>query len=286
MRRWIKYVPVPVGARWKGTIDSFDDHVQQMGGYEPDRIAYSSKELFFSTYLFNSERRRACRDYLLKAVRREDRVLSVGSGRCANELDLQESIGCKVVCSDLGEPECMEATRHLFPNLEFVALDITAPLPQSMNGSFDVVISLSLIYALDDDQLEKLFAGVSSALSSDGRFILDLAGAPDNKASKFFHNMYIPFEARLVAFAKTVIRLRRHTVRSIEFGFRRTKEDVFELARRHSLIPTDYWEGLYHLDFMRSAIASRLIRLTAGKLLFSWLGQRHPYLRLQAFVKS
>src|SRR5262249_54377035 len=148
---------------------------------------------------------------------------------CANELQLTETIGCDITCSDLKAPPCLAATMALFPSLTFVPINVLHDDPP---GVYDTVLSLSLIYAFDNGQLDKFFAFAPSALKGSGRLLLDLAGSPDNLPSYMLHDIFLPAEAALVAAYRTVRHLEPHHVDHVPHGYRRSLADVVAAAGR------------------------------------------------------
>lgn len=282
MRKWIKHAivrgdqgnaPQPSGA---------DDHFALMGGYAPDD-AYQSKEQFFARHLEAHPRLVAYDRYLQRSVSKGETILSVASGRCANELKLMETIGCNIICSDLREPPCLAASRLLFPYLRFAPLDVTSDGPP---GVYDSVLSLSLIYALDDRQLEAFFSFVITALKPSGRLLLDLAGSPDNLPSFMLHDVFLPAEARVIAAYRTLRHRTRHRVEQTTHGYRRTLEDVVRVARRAGLVVTHCHEDGFDLDFRRGVLLSRVASTNLGVDMLTRIGRRMPYIRMVQMTRS
>ena len=93
MRKWIKYSldREHVGTRRVDHDRSFDDHKLAMGGYHPDE-SYVSREEFFRKYFYGFQvgRLEFSNDFLRRSLSKHERVLSIGSGRCASELHLME----------------------------------------------------------------------------------------------------------------------------------------------------------------------------------------------------
>src|ERR1700756_4672350 len=99
MRRWGKHNVVPRSQPAATHREDADHQFALMGGYEPDE-ASRSKAAFFPQHLDAHPRLVAYARYLQRHIRKDERVLSVASGRCANELRLMETIGCDITCSD------------------------------------------------------------------------------------------------------------------------------------------------------------------------------------------
>ena len=136
-----------------------------MGAYEPDD-AYHSKEAFFRRwyYGYNLGRLEHYDSFLRKRAEKENEVLSVASGRCANELQLLEG-GYAIICSDLEPPPCYRETCKLFPEFKFIKLNI---LEGPAEKTYDAVTGLSLIYLFNNDDLSRFFRNVSGSLKEGG----------------------------------------------------------------------------------------------------------------------
>jgi hypothetical protein len=103
MRTWYKYYLDPncSGINHVSRDHKFEHHERAIGGYHPDG-AYGSKTTFFGKYFHNYHRGRL--EYydlfLRKHLKKGDRILSIASGRCANELYLSEE-DYHIICSGL-----------------------------------------------------------------------------------------------------------------------------------------------------------------------------------------
>jgi SAM-dependent methyltransferase len=275
MRRWVKHRVFE-----RDVAHPRLDHFSLMGGYLPGP-EYESRQSFFSTHLDAHDRLVECERYIAPRIRKQDRILSVASGRCAVELRLQKMIGCSIVCSDLDEPPCLEATKELFPELEFRTLDVLRELP---SDNFDAVISIGLIYNFDDQQLSDFFDFVAKVLNPGGRLLLDFAGSADNAASLAFHDVYLPLEARLAATALSLKHRRPFGVAHDVHGYRRTNDDVQRIAQCCGFAMSEYSEGDYITDFQRSLILQRLLRRSSAvRRGLSVAGRLIPYVRIATF---
>ncbi len=276
MRRWIKHNVVPRGHPGVTQGEQAEHHFRLMGGYEPDD-AYRSKSAFFAQHLGAHPRLTAYDRYLQRRMRPDEQVLSVASGRCANELRLMETIGCDITCSDLKAPPCLAATRALFPSLKFVAIDVLRDDPP---GTFDTALSLSLIYAFDDRKLERFFAFTRRALKPSGRLLLDLAGSPDNLPSYVLHDVFLPAEAAVVSAYRTVRHLEPHRVERVAHGYRRSLADVVAVAERAGFRLVDAHEDGFDIDLRRGVLLNRLAATRPGLGMLTWIGRRMPYTRM------
>lgn len=282
MRRWFKHAVVPSEEPAFLSREGAEFHFAQMGGYAADD-AYRSKATFFAQHLAAHPRLMAYDRYLQRHIRRDETILSVASGRCANELQLMEAIGCEITCSDLAAPPCLAATAALFPALKFLPLDVVHDDPP---GVFDSVLSLSLIYAFDDRQLEQFFGFVNRALKPSGRLLLDLAGSPDNLPSFMLHDLFLPAEAAVVAAYRTVRHGKPHRADRRPHGYRRSLGDVVEIARRSKFVLADVHVDGFDIDLRRGIMLNRLAATRTGLGMLTWVGRRMPYTRIAEFLRS
>jgi SAM-dependent methyltransferase len=256
-----------------------------MGGYEC--IGYESAAQFFRTHLEASPRYLCYQRFLAAHLPKDGRILSIASGRAANEMRLLVD-GYRVVCSDL-EPVWPDETRRLFPGYAFMKWDVlNDPLPPER---FDAVMCLGFIYLLDEERLRAFFGRVRELLKPGGVFVLDAAGSPDAWLANLLHDVYLPCEAWLVWGIKNVANLFRHSgsngfmvVRRKHHGYRRNDEEIVAAASAQGLKVDE----VEHMDFETELTRSVLYRhgaryippvrrglLAAGRLM--------PYVRMCAF---
>lgn len=159
MRKWHKYF---LDSTCKGRVyipidHGFGDHEKTMGGYKDDD-AYCSKEAFLNKYFwgYHSGRLEYYDDFLRKHIEKQHDILSIASGRSANELLLGED-GYRITCSDLKTIDAYQKTKALFPQFDFIEHDI---LNRPLQKKYDVIICLSLIYLFDEKDLLSFFKKV------------------------------------------------------------------------------------------------------------------------------
>jgi SAM-dependent methyltransferase len=278
----MKHNVVPRGQPVSTHRDGADYQFALMGGYEPDD-AYRSKAEFFARHLRAHPRLVAYDRYLQRRMRRDETVLSVASGRGANELQLVETLGCDITCSDLKAPPCLAATKTLFPSLKFVPIDVLRDNPP---GVYDTVLSLSLIYAFNDQELERFFSFAGRALKPSGRLLLDLAGSPDNLPSYMLHDLFLPAEAAFVAAYRTVRHLEPHRVDHVPHGYRRSLADVVAAAERAGFRLVDTHDDGFDIDLRRGVLLNRLAATSLGLRTLTSIGRRMPYTRMTQFIRS
>ena len=285
MRHWFKYYLTPIqGASSSQGIDRhFQDHQKTMGGYEAD-VAYATQESFFTQYLwmYHSGRLAFYAQFLLKHLKKEWCVLSVASGRCANEMYLHEN-GYDVTCSDLEVFGAYPQTQQLFPALRWRPYNVLqGPFPRP----FDAVMCLSLIYLFDDNDLDTFFQSVAGSLTPQGSLLLDSAGSPDNSLSWLIHDVLLKGEAYAKKIVFMLMRRGRPAVVKKHHGYRRTDRELIQAAVRNGFRLIAREDGAFLIDFERSSILGRIIKWhPLISKTFSILGRTNPYIRMFKFQR-
>ena len=272
------------GVKHAGIDDNFTKHSKPMGYYDVDD-AYNSKESFFKKYFFDYHfgRLEYYDDFLKAHLPKGGDILSVASGRSANELFLMEG-GWRVTCSDLDIIKAYEKTKRLFPGFNYIKLNI---LEGSAFQNYDSVIALSLIYLFDNRQLVTFFTNVAKTLRPGGYLILDSAGAPDNTLSFFLHDVYLRCEAFFVRLVKSLAKGKSPGLIIKHHGYRRTDREIIETARSLGLELVTQKNYAFSTEFRRSIVFSKLVKYGSGiDKFFSAIGKKVPYVRMYKFRKE
>lgn len=236
---------------------------------------YATEEQFFAAHLSSVDRCAAYFQFAAKRVGPSDSVLSVASGRCAVELKLAQQTGCRILCSDQIEPQCMTATKQLFPQLEFRCIDL---LRDGAPCVCDVVLAFGLIWAFNDEELRQFFNFVAASLKPGGRLLLDLGGATDSVAASLYHDYFLRAEAFAIAGLLTVKHGRRFSSAAEPHGYRRTLSDVQAIAAGFEV--SDYCEMDRKTEPLRSLTLRRLPAVSRV------LGRALPYARLAVLTRK
>jgi SAM-dependent methyltransferase len=286
MRVWHKPVVGPADEPLPtGRDATFSDHARGMGGYRC--AGYGSVDEFYATHFLPFARLQHYDAFLRDHLPKEARTLSIASGRCANELRLA-SDGYDITCSDL-EAVCPAETRALFPAYRFIAWNaLSDPLPA---GDYDAAISLSFMYLLEPDALDRFFARVGTLLTRGGLFILDAAGAPDHPLANAIHDVAVPFEARLSCAAANVRALltkrARCVVRLKHHGYRYRDDELVAAAARHGFTVGARAHMDFENEWTRLYVYRRAIRPIAPlRSAMCRLGRAIPYVRMFAFRRA
>jgi len=257
-----------------------------MGGYAPDE-AYRSKTDFFNSYFFGYHQNRLeCYNiFLRKHLSKEDDVLSIASGRCANERFLIAH-GYGITCSDLGTLETLKEIRKLFTGFKFLKLNILKdPAPRR----YDVVICLSLIYLFDEKELACFFHNISESLRPEGRLLLDSAGSTDNLLSHMIHEKMLKYETmlrRLIRVIKGISANKMCGFTVKHMGYRRTDREIVNAALQFGFRLCGKENHAFLTEFKRSYFLRKFIECNSFiERAVSFFGRRIPYIRMFVFKK-
>lgn len=285
MKKWYKYFPngdskedlfLPIDK-------DFCEHEKAMGGYGED-ASYKSREDFFRDYYygFHYGRLECYDDFIRKNLNKNQSILSLAGGRCANELLLLQD-GYRIVCSDLKINDSYKSTKELFPDFLFHEFDVLKDEPP---GTYDAVMVLSLIYLFDDADLERFFKKIGNMLNNGGYLILDSAGPPDNGFVSFYHNIYLRYEMMFYLKVKSMKEKKRLGLVKKHTGFLRSDDEIRSFAKKAGFDLKNYKKYAFLTEFRRSMIFNRFIK--NGSFLewfFELIGRRAPYIRMFCFKK-
>lgn len=286
MRYWYKYF---ISSSGRGiihqAIDSdYSDHANSMGGYGED-ASYVNKETFFKKYYYGYHLNRLEHydDFLRKHLNKADVVLSIASGRCANELRLTEE-GYHIVCSDLESPHAIQSTKKLFKHLDFIEYDVLKDEPRRQ---YSAVMCLSLIYLFDDKALNSFFHRINACLENKGILILDSAGSEDKWLSNFVHDIALKYETYLYWLLKSIINKGTFGIIKKHHGYRRTNDEIIRCALNNGFEIRDRQDYAFLTEFRRSIVFNLLIpQGSNAEKLFRHIGKRMPYIRMFCFQKT
>jgi len=281
MREWFKYFLVEEGESFYAAKDkTFEQNAKTMAYGRQE--GFSSRGEFIKTYYEENQVRHKKYDEVLKSVlRKDEKVLSIASGRCVSEILLMES-GHNITCSDL---DMIGKVKELFPELHFVRYDVTkGPFPDTR---FDTILAIQLFYLFDQTQLEDILRNLKSSLKTGGRLIVDISGAQDNFLTYVIDNCIGWYEAHLKGFVLKFFKKRRLRVKKKHHGFRYTDKEFVTLVEKAGFKFSQVYRADYRTELERSYIIRRLAGL--GKIfrgLIEFMGQAVPYLRIFIFEKN
>lgn len=278
MREWHKY-----GLNYENALKflpkdkEFSDHKKSMGGYEDDK-GYNSKKDFFEFHFYRDHSRlKHYHNYLRQVLKKEEVGLSIGSGRCVNELLLKED-GYNIICSDLEQP-CKEKACRIFPNLRFAEFDITL---SPFEYKVDYVLCLGVFFLFDEEDLLEVFKNVADTVKPGGKFIFDPGGAEDNLFTYTLDEFICKHEVWLKWIVQNVIRQKRCVVAKKHHGYRNKNEEIISVAEEAGFTLCD----LKCSDYLTECERSILLRMLPKKIIDRVIGPAMPYVRMFAFVKN
>ena len=284
MRSWVKYqIDDSTDKVIKLNQDSsFSEHANAMGYYEESELG-KDKNDFFNKFYYNyhSGRLLNYNKFLKKHIKKSGRVLSIASGRSANELKLLEE-GYNSTCSDLEKLPSYERAKNLFPEYDFFTLDI---LKQSTEDKFDCLVSLSLIYLFSDERLDIFFSNLSKSCKENGSLILDSAGSPDNLLSYFIHDILLRYETYMIRFLRNLFQKKQYGLSIQDFGYRHNNTEIIEIASRNGFEFIEQENSSFLIEFERSRILKKLIKINLIRRIFTVIGRCVPYTRMFLFKK-
>ncbi len=285
MRNWYKY-SLDCNARGQKTLPidkGFDMYAKTMGGYRRDE-AYRSKEEFFRKYFYGYHfgRLESYNDFLEKHLDKRWDIVSVASGRCANELYLIEQ-GYRITCSDIKTFEAAARTKELFPGFDFIEQDI---LKSPLAKKYDAVICLALIYLFNNAELKVFFSNVACSLKDGGCLYLDAASSPDNYLSYFLQHGVQKLERAASRWLKFLTTGKLPAFVTKHHGYRRTDKEILEMARSFGLNLQAQSNYEFTTEFRRSHLLEIIFRKwPAMERFFAFFGRSIPYVRMYKICK-
>lgn len=283
MQKWFKFSldPQTRGFHRIAIEDDFK-HYSTGGDYHSDQF-YVSQDAFLQHYLPRNGGRHDIYDSFLKRhLQKNQMILSIASGRAANEACLSRE-GYSVTCSDVDVPPVYGDTHKLFPSLRYEALNI---LERPASKKFDAIFCLSLIYLFSDQELLKVMTHINESLNDEGCFVLDSSTSPDNLLTFFIHRILLPLEVSvrgLLEFSKCGkfpgLVMRHH-------GYLRSDREILKAATLTGFELVEKEDSCFLAEFRRSALLSKILRPGSRieKIFESW-GRFIPYVRMFYFKK-
>ena len=280
MRKWYKYFLV-FGAKEHTNIkkhQKFDEFEKAMGGYESNEF-YQDRDKFFSKYLRG--RFVNYKNYLENNLVGDEKIFSIASGRCINELLLIEK-DFNVTCSDLDIPKSYYSAKKIFGDFNYKTLDILNSFTQER---YSCILSLGIVYAFSKNELEKFFTNINKSLEIDGILILDSSSSANNFLTFLFDRIYLKLENFLISLILNILGKKNSTgIR--HHGYKFTNSEIIELAKKKVFEIVHKNSQDYLTEISRSKIVNKLIKyIPISKYFFLLIGRFMPYLRFFKFKK-
>lgn len=280
MRKWFKYLVVDESESISSSKNvTFQENAEEMQ-YD-SQVGFSSQEEFIKTYFFGHRRYQAYDSILRSILRKDERALSIGSGRCINEILLAKD-GYDITCSDLG---VLSRVKSFFPSLNFICYDMTQKA--FFKTQFDVIFAFSSFYLFDRLQFREILNNLKNSLKERGRLIIDIGGSQDNFPAFLIDNLISQYEAYLkVLILKFFIKSRKKVIRR-HHGFRYADKEFIKLVQGEGFRFLRVDRSDYLTELGRSYIVRRIGGLCGFfNNLFGIIGRASPYVRVFIFEKS
>lgn len=307
MRKWFRYRLNPIGNQAKQASDNnfFGDLALGLD-QEKDIPNSFNKDDFFKNYFYNYADRVSAADKNVKRysrinkktinrLREYDRILrqylqkdkmilSIGSGRCINELLFIDQ-GYDLVCSDIEMPD-WELAKRIFPDLRFIKLDIRSAVQAQMHQGYDFIIALGVFFLFDNEELLTAFRNVAQMLKKGGRLIFDFGGARENFPTLIIDEILCKYETKARFFIKQ-LKNRKCVFTRMNPGYRRTDNEIISLAGEAELKFLSLITSDYDTEITRSILLSRLAnRGGIFRKIVRKLAESIPYVRMFSFELS
>ena len=213
---------------------------------------YLDKNTFIKNYFKN--RFKIWDTYLKNNISKNQKILSIGSGRAINELVLIDE-NYNVICSDLDIPETYEASKKIFNDYIYLKFDV---LKHDIQQKFDSIFSLHTFYLFSENQLNLAFSKVNMSLHKDGIFIVDMS-AEHNFFSTFYHNFYLKMESILIYFISKILKKNIGLIFDENFGYKYKKKEIINIATKNNfeLLSID---SIGHNEIYRSYIFRKITK--------------------------
>lgn len=230
MRVGHRYVLVTHDQRVRTTIaQDASQHVEDNQYATAADSQCTSRDAFLRSPLF-APWVRELHDCYRRALGDAGRILSIGSGLGEHDV-LLHMAGYRITATDLIS-DLGRTAQQWFPDLPYAALNALNP-DELSHMQADCVLASGLDYALDNAQLDALFANVATVLArsthAQRRFVFTVRYR-DNALTRVVDNVLLPLEGR--------IRLWRsgpgHRIVRRAHGYRRKPAEVVSIAGRHN----------------------------------------------------
>ncbi len=243
---------------------------------------YNNKKKFFREYFL--EEHKVYLNFLKKKLKKNEKILSIGSGRGALELKLYDLGFKKITLTDLEIPSGQKKLKKIFKNVKYLKFNL---LKDKTNKKYDIIICMNLLYAFNKNQIEKFFICCSKILKKNGRIILSPGLAPISISSLFYNFFYLPIECFLY-FLYFKIKGRKVNFFKYQHGFLFKKNEITNLA---SEINFNLIDNIYRGDFLSEFKRSLFLRnfVTSNKKKFKLLkffGKLIPFVNIHYFRKN
>ena len=217
---------------------------------------YNSKKKFFKEYLL--EEHKAYLNFSKKKLKKNEKILSIGSGRGALELKLYDLGFKKITLTDLEIPTGQKKLNKIFKGVKYKKFNL---FKDKTKKKYDVIICMNLLYAFNKSQIKLFFISCSKLLNKNGRLILSPGHAPIGLTNLFYNFIYLPLECFLF-FLYFKIKGKKVTLFRYHHGFLFKKNEIIDIALTNNFILS---EKVFRNDFLSEFKRSLFLRKFINK---------------------
>jgi hypothetical protein len=213
---------------------------------------YLNKNTFLKNYFKN--RFKIWDNYLRKNISKNQKILSIGSGRAINELILIDE-RYNIVSSDLDIPETYEASKKIFDDHIYLKFDV---LKHDIQQKFNIIFSLHTFYLFSESQINLAFKKVNKLLHKDGIFIVDM-NTEHNLFSTFYHDFFLKIESTLIYLISKFFKKNIGIIYDDNFGYKYKRKEIIEIAKKNNfeLLTVD---SIGYNEINRSYLLKKIIK--------------------------
>ncbi len=241
--------------------------------------SYNSKKKFFKEYFL--EEHNTYFNYLKKKLKKNDKILSIGSGRGALELKLYDLGFKKITLTDLEVPAGQKKLNRIFKYVKYKKFNL---FKNKTKKKYDVIICMNLLYAFNKDQIRSFFISCSKLLNKNGKLILSPGLAPISLTNLFYNFIYLQLECFLF-FLYFKIKGKEVTLFKYHHGFLFKKNEIIDIALTNNFTLS---EKVFRNDFLSEFRRSLFLRKFINKdfkknIILKTLGRFIPFANIHYF---
>ncbi len=243
--------------------------------------SYRSKNKFFKSYYKGDFKEYV--EYVKKNIKKNKKILSIGSGRGISELKLLD-LGYNITISDLEAPAGLSQLRKNFKKIKFLRFNI---LKNKIKQRYDVIICFNLTYAFDNSTLNKFFKNCDKILNQDGIILLSPGSSTLNLWKVFYDKIYLPAEVFFLYFI-SIFKKKKFEVIKFHHGYIYSDNEIITIAKKNNFLKyKEIFRGDFLSEFNRSLIISKIIvKNVIMKKIFYIFGKKIPFVNIFYFKKK
>ena len=242
---------------------------------------YKTKLSFFKQYYKKDNIEYV--EYVKKNISKKKKILSIGSGRGVSELKLHD-LGYDITLSDLNYPTGLKQLNKSFKNLKYKKFNI---FKKKSKNKYDVILCFNLIYAFDENTLNKFFQKCKKIINKNGIILISPGGSTLNFYKIFFDRIYLPIEIYFLYFL-SFFKKKKFEIFKHHHGYMHSNQGIVKLAKKNSLILSKKITiADFISEFDRSIVIKKLISKSKFfKNIFLIFGKKIPFVKFFFFEEK